>query len=661
MTNRLAGQISPYLVQHAENPVHWWPWGAEAFEAARTSGKPVLLSVGYSACHWCHIMAHESFEDPGTAALMNELFVNIKVDREERPDVDHVYMQALHRLGEQGGWPLTMFLDADRRPFWGGTYFPKTAAYGRPSFRQVLRSVAEAYHGRRGDMDDNARAILAALAPADPEVQAPLSLTQIDAIAMRIRDVCDPVNGGLRGAPKFPNPPVLELLWRAADRTGDESIRAPVLTTLERMCLGGIFDHIGGGFARYSVDERWLVPHFEKMLYDNAQLLPLLALAATHTGKPVFRRAAERTVGWLLREMTTTSGAFAASQDADSLDDGGHVEEGAFYLWCPDEIAAVLGEAAGAFCAAFDITRAGNFEGRAIPNLLHRPGLTAEDLSAHDDAIDRLLAARTRRTPPARDDKVLADWNGLMIAGLARAAELLDRQDWLSAAQRAHAAVVDHLGGESMLGHAWRAGRAVRPGFASDHASMALAALTLHECTGEALYLDQASTWAETLIAYYRTEAGLYAMTTATAGDLPLRPAPTLDDAVPNANGIAAESFVRLFGLTGETAWRNAADALLEAATPAMRAQAFGHAALFNALDLRLRRADISVSADEKDALWLAARAIAYPNRTLALRSAAGQPHATVCTDGRCSLPIVYPEQLRARIEADLAPARVSS
>src|SRR4051812_17026570 len=361
--NRLGRETSPYLLQHKHNPVAWWAWGPDALSEAERSGKPILLSVGYAACHWCHVMAHESFEDPATAAVMNALFVNIKVDREERPDIDQIYMAALHHLGEQGGWPLTMFLTPQGEPVWGGTYFPKESRYGRPAFIDVLQEVARLFREDKHVIDNNRTALMARLAArARPAGKATLTPSDLDAAARQLAGAIDPVNGGLRGAPKFPQAAMFEMLWRAGVRSGDARLLDLVELTLERICEGGIYDHLGGGFSRYSVDDKWLVPHFEKMLYDNAQLLELLALAWSHTGKDLFRQRAEETVGWLTREMTTTDGAFSASLDADS-----EGEEGKFYVWSQAEIEAVLGaENAAFFAAHYDVTPEGNFEGHNI-------------------------------------------------------------------------------------------------------------------------------------------------------------------------------------------------------------------------------------------------------------------------------------------------------
>src|SRR5262252_4035594 len=361
--NRLARETSPYLLQHKHNPVDWWPWGPQALAEAQRANKPILLSVGYAACHWCHVMAHESFEDDTTATVMNDLFVNIKVDREERPDIDQIYMSALHLMGEHGGWPLTMFLTPQGEPFWGGTYFPKTSRYGKPSFVDVLENVARIFRDDPKAIEQNRSALMARLAEeARPQGRVVIGRGELDRAAQQLGGIIDPVHGGTRGAPKFPQPMLLEFLWRAGQRTGEARYFNAVELTLERICQGGIYDHLGGGFSRYSVDERWLVPHFEKMLYDNAQLLELLALAHQRSGKPIYRTRAQETVAWLKREMTTPDGAFCASLDADS-----EGEEGKFYVWSLAEMTDILGKDDAAFFARhYDATPEGNFEGHNI-------------------------------------------------------------------------------------------------------------------------------------------------------------------------------------------------------------------------------------------------------------------------------------------------------
>ncbi|WP_048863257.1 thioredoxin domain-containing protein, partial [Acidisphaera rubrifaciens] len=420
--NLLRDAASPYLLQHADNPVHWRVWGPDALAEAQALDRPILLSVGYAACHWCHVMAHESFEDAETAALMNALYVNIKVDREERPDIDHLYMSALHVLGEQGGWPLTMFLTPEGDPFWGGTYFPPTPRWGRPSFRQVLEGVAAAYHDKKDSIRHNTdmlRGALAAQAALRPgEGIGPAAL---DAAGARLLGMTDRDQGGMRGAPKFPNPPIFRFLFQNDHRIGGTEGRAAVHLLLRRMSQGGIYDHLGGGYARYSTDGVWLVPHFEKMLYDNAQILELLALAHADAPDPLYPARAEETVGWMERDMTAAAdadgrAAFAASEDADS-----EGEEGRFYVWTEDEIAALLGADAAAFARAYDVQPGGNWEGHTILHRVTPPG-TPDEEARLAACRRRLLHARSARVRPGRDDKVLTDWNALAISGLVRAA-----------------------------------------------------------------------------------------------------------------------------------------------------------------------------------------------------------------------------------------------
>ncbi len=414
-TNRLAAETSPYLLQHQGNPVDWWPWGPEALAEAKRTDRPILLSIGYAACHWCHVMAHESFEDEATAAVMNELFVNIKVDREERPDIDQIYMNALHHLGEPGGWPLTMFLNSDGEPFWGGTYFPKTAQFGRAAFVDVLREVNRVFRDEPARVAQNRSALVARLKDrGEAKSAVTIGPSELNNIAESIARATDPVHGGLRGAPKFPQCTMLEFIWRAGLRTGDERFFKTAQLALTQMSQGGIYDHLGGGYARYSVDEKWLVPHFEKMLYDNAQILDLLALDYALTKNPLYRQRAIETVGWLAREMLVEGGGFASSLDADS-----EGEEGRYYVWSLAEIQEVLGEDDAAFFAAkYDVSAGGNFEGHNILNRLNASTDTPEDAARLAPLRDKLQQRRSTRVRPGLDDKVLADWNGLMIAAL---------------------------------------------------------------------------------------------------------------------------------------------------------------------------------------------------------------------------------------------------
>src|SRR5438132_381471 len=557
--NRLAHETSPYLLQHKHNPVDWWPWGPPALAEAKGARKPILLSVGYAACHWCHVMAHESFEDAATAAVMNELFVNIKVDREERPDIDQIYMSALHLLGERGGWPLTMFLT------------------------------------------------------------------------------------------------------RAGMRSGEARYFGAVNLTLERICQGGIYDHLGGGFSRYSVDERWLTPHFEKMLYDNAQLLELLALAYHRSGNALFRTRAQETVVWLAREMTTEQGAFCASLDADS-----EGQEGKFYVWSRDEIVRILGtDEADFFARHYDVTAEGNFEGHNILNRLARVPASADDETRLAALRERLLAARAARVRPGLDDKVLADWNGLMIAALVNAGVLLGEAAWLDMAARAFKFIATDMSRGERLGHSWRAGKLLFPGLASDHAAMIRAALALHEATVEAGYLDRALAWPGALDRHYANpDTGGYFLTADDAEGLVVRPNASADEATPNPNAVAAQNLIRLAIQSGQDKWRVQADRLFDGLLPLASENVFMHLALLNAVDLRLRAADIVIAGSGPGADNLAAAALKVPfldRIVLRARSAAalpashpaqakiaaaGEAAAFVCIGEICSLPVAEPAQL---------------
>src|SRR6266540_7066530 len=666
--NRLGGETSPYLLQHQHNPVNWWPWGTEALAEAKKQNKPILLSVGYAACHWCHVMAHESFEDDATAAVMNDLFVNIKVDREERPDIDQIYMNALHLLGEQGGWPLTMFLTPAGEPVWGGTYFPNTSRFGRPAFVDVLREVARLFREEPDKIDQNRRALMQRLAErARPEGRVVIGPPELDNTARRAASVIDPVHGGMRGAPKFPNASLFELLWRAGLRTGEARYFTLVEITLDRICEGGIYDHLGGGFSRYSVDERWLVPHFEKMLYDNAQLLELLALAYQRSASDLFRTRARETVAWLEREMTTGEGAFCASLDADS-----EGEEGKFYVWSVPEIEAVLGKDGAAFFAAhYDASPGGNFEGQNILNRLKHLPRSMEDEARLAPMRAKLLEARAKRVRPGLDDKVLADWNGLMIAGLVNAGVLLEESSWLELAAHAFMVIASKMAHGDRLGHSWRDGKLLFPGLASDHAATIRAALALYEATGEQAYLERALAWQGTFDRHYANpETGGYFLTADDAEGLVVRPNATTDDATPNPNAVAAQNLIRLAVFTGQHAWRDKADRLFEGIAASAGENVFAHLALLNALDLRLRAAEIVIAGEGPRAneLVAAARKLAFLDRiVLRAPSAAALPAshpaqaklaatseaaAFVCVGETCSLPVTTPETLAEAVAA---------
>ncbi|MEX2319223.1 MAG: thioredoxin domain-containing protein, partial [Bauldia sp.] len=559
--NLLRHEASPYLLQHKDNPVHWRPWGQAALDAAKREGKPILLSVGYAACHWCHVMAHESFENEATAAVMNRLFVNIKVDREERPDVDQIYMAALHSLGEQGGWPLTMFLTPDGAPVWGGTYFPPTARYGRPGFVDILNEVARLFREEPDKIAQNRAFVMERIAEKAGGAAVALDAALLDTAADRLFQFMDTEHGGTRGAPKFPQASLLELFWRAGVRTGDTRYRDIVLTTLRGLSNGGIHDHVGGGFARYSVDERWLVPHFEKMLYDTAQIVELLTYAWLATGEPLFRDRVAQTIDWLVREMRLPGGAFAASLDADSE---GH--EGKFYVWTRDDVIELLGAEEGAFFSAiYDIAEGGNFEGKSIPNRLRHP----ERLSDGDErrlaaAAAKLLARRAGRIRPATDDKVLADWNGLTIAALAFAGASFGRLDWIALGEAAFAFVTATMMRGVRLAHAWRDGKSVYPGLATDYAAMAKAALSLHAATLDTKYIERAEAFSATARTHHWDDAAPgYFLSADDAEALIVRPKSTTDEATPSATSVMTANLVRLWRLTGRDEYRRDVDAIM--------------------------------------------------------------------------------------------------
>jgi len=658
--NLLDGEASPYLLQHAANPVHWRPWGPAALAEARALGKPLLLSVGYAACHWCHVMAHESFEDPDVARWMNELFVNIKVDREERPDIDQLYMAALHQMGEQGGWPLTMFLTPAGEPFWGGTYFPKTARYGRPAFVDVLKEIARLFAEAPDRIDQNRQALVSRLARAEAS-SGRLNPEIVPDVAARLLALFDPQHGGIAGAPKFPQAPLLEFIWRAGLMTGDKRFFDTVERTLERICRGGIYDHVGGGFSRYSVDEQWLVPHFEKMLYDNAQLIELLTTAWLHCGNPVFRTSVDETFSWLVREMETAGGGLAASLDADS-----EGEEGRFYVWEKAEIDRLLGTDVALFNRAFGVSDAGNFEGRNVLSRLADPfPLSQAEENALLNARGVLFRAREPRPRPARDDKVLADWNGLMIAALARASTAFERPEFLFQAEKCYCFVADSMVRDGRLGHAFRNGKLTWPGFSSDHSAMAHAALALRDATGYAGYLDDATRFLDLLETWYAGGDGTYRLAASDADDVLIRMRSGVDEATPNSNGLAVSALVRLHHFTGEPRFIERADRVLEGLGAEAGHNPVGHASLLSALALRTHGLQIVIIGPAHDDIRNEMAAIASrvpdPNRSLLLLApgaalpqahparaklqAAARPTAYVCRGETCSLPITDPNR----------------
>jgi len=666
--NRLSGETSPYLLQHKDNPVHWRPWGKAALAEARAAGKPILLSVGYAACHWCHVMAHESFEDEATAAVMNDLFVNIKVDREERPDVDAIYMGALHELGEQGGWPLTMFLTSDAEPFWGGTYFPKDERYGRPAFIRVLNEVARIYRDEQDKVRQNADVLKDRLKPRPRGAgAAPPNEATLADLARRLVQAVDPVHGGIRGAPKFPQPQFFGLLWRAGLRFGLANPLEAVDLTLTHIAQGGIYDHLGGGFSRYSVDERWLVPHFEKMLYDNAQLIDMMTEAWRETKSPLYGQRIEETVGWLTREMTLKEGGFASSLDADS-----EGEEGKFYVWSLAEIEEVLGTTdAALFAEIYDVTAGGNFEGHNILNRLNAIELRdAETERRLAEMREKLLARRASRIRPGFDDKVLADWNGLMIAALANAAEAFDRPEWLAAAERAFAFVSTRMTANGRLLHAYRAGEAKAPATANDYANMIRAALALAKVTGKAFYIERAREWVDVLDRHYwAPDLGGYYYVADDTGDLIVRPFSGQDEATPNANGVMVSNLMALYSWTGEARYRDRAEAILSGFAGAIAENILAHAGLLAAtIDVAAPALIVLIVPEGGDAKTLrrALSDVSLPNAvvqevragesgTSALPESSpahgktaidNKPTAYVCIGPQCSLPVTDPAKL---------------
>lgn len=587
-TNRLAQETSPYLRQHAHNPVDWYPWCPEAFERARREDKPILLSIGYSACHWCHVMERESFEDEDTARLMNELFVNIKVDREERPDVDHIYMTAVQLLTGRGGWPLTVFLCPDGRPFYGGTYFPPVDRHGLPAFRRVLLAVAQTYREKRDDIQKTADQIVAALQKVETpqESSTPWGRELLDHAAERLASLYDPQYGGLHPAPKFPNASVFEFFLQYFMLSGNPRYADMVRHTLRSMACGGIYDQLGGGFHRYSVDERWLVPHFEKMLYDNALLAGLYLHAFQAFEDPLFARIARETLDYLLRELRSPEGGFYSSQDADS-----EGEEGKFYVWTYQEVMDLLGsDDGGLACRYWGVTEVGNFEHgrnvlhvslevRQLAKLFQR---TESDVQlALDRAREKLFAARQRRVPPARDDKILTAWNGMAVSAFARAAEVLGDERYASVVRDTLKFVEQRLWLSSGLSSTYAGGVAKYLAHLDDVAFLLQGYLDAFEAIQEVAYLERAEALAKELLEHFwdRSHTGFY-FTSDRHESLIVRSKPAFDGAIPSGNSVACRALLRLAHLTGKALYEQRAKAVLDAYAATMREQPSGFANL---------------------------------------------------------------------------------
>ena len=631
--NRLADEASPYLLQHADNPVDWYPWGDEAFERARGEDKPVLLSVGYAACHWCHVMEHESFEDDPTARLMNEHFVNVKVDREERPDVDALYMDAVVALTGHGGWPMTVFLTPEGEPFFGGTYYPPEPRHGLPSFPQVLEAVAKAYRENRADVSRQARALVDAVRADVAPSSDPLTESLLGDAARNLRATFDPVNGGFGGAPKFPPSSVLEFLLRMHLRGDDEAL-PPVVKTLDAMAAGGMYDLVGGGFHRYSVDAQWLVPHFEKMLYDNALLAANYLHGWVVTGNERYRTVVEETLDYVLRELSLPEGGFASSQDADT--DG---VEGLTFTWTADE---------------------------GVPEELLRPfehGRSVIRGELDFELRARLFEERERRPKPARDDKVVASWNGLLLAALAEAARRLDRDDWREAAVRLAEFVLGPLSdGDGRIYRTWREGRAGAPGFLPDYADVANGLLELHVATGEVRWLEEASRLARLAVELFADEerGGFFL----SAGEeLVARRKDLEDQPTPSGNAMLAWVLLRLARIYGDDELeRRAVSVFRLVRTAAARVPlAFGWA--LSALDLHFSpRRELAIVGPVDSEVAKAALAPFDPTVVVAVGPAegvpllegkelvGGRPAVYICENFACRRPVTEPTEIAPSI-----------
>jgi uncharacterized protein YyaL (SSP411 family) len=656
MPNRLAREASPYLRQHADNPVDWFAWGQEAFERARSMNVPIHLSIGYAACHWCHVMAHESFEDPQVARLMNERFVNIKVDRQERPDVDEVYQKVVQMMGESGGWPLTVFLTPMREPFFAGTYFPPQDRYGRPGFGRLLVALSDAWNRQDGSLLTNVDQLKRGFVELDQMVFARQAAPQSDlpqAAARALANHTDPVYGGLKGAPKFPNPSALDLILRIHARTGEAALLNAVQLTLDRMGHGGIYDQIGGGFARYSVDERWAVPHFEKMLYDNGQLVRLYADAYRLTGKPFLRKIFEESIEYVLRDLSHPQGGFFASEDADS-----EGEEGRFYVWTPTEVSEVLGPDDGAFaCRVLGITDAGNFEGgRTVPYRAVELEPTEE---ARFDALrPRLFSQRARRVRPGRDENVITSWNAMMIEGLCAAYQATGTDRYLQTARAAADFLMTHLrmtdGGVYRV---WRDGSARVNGFLDDYAMLANALLDLYESCFDPVYLARADELAVLVLEKFWDD-GLY-FTPSDGEALVHRPRAPYDHAWPSGTSSATFALFRLYELTGKALYRERAQYVAHQLEGAAASNPFGFSHLLAAVDFSAQGPLTVIFAGEPAAVQPLVQPVhrTYsPARTLALAEHVpvgssrtpvdDQAAAYVCRHQTCQLPVTTPAAL---------------
>ena len=683
MSNRLANETSPYLLQHADNPVNWYPWQSDAFDLARKANKPILLSIGYSACHWCHVMAHESFEDDTTAALMNRLFVNIKVDREERPDIDRIYQTAHQLLNQRGGgWPLTMFLNAeDQRPFFGGTYFPKDRRYGMPAFSELLQNVATYYAERPDDVRKQGQWLNDALDRLDPATATAddtLGSEPIQQVREQLANTFDSDYGGFSSAPKFPHPGTIDRLlrhWRGTANLAEPDTGALFMATLTltRMAEGGIYDHIGGGFCRYSVDRYWQIPHFEKMLYDNGPLLALYAQAFLATGEQSFANTAMQTADWMLADMRSPEGGFYASRDADS-----EGEEGRYYIWTPDAVAALLPSVDyKIFAQRFGLDQDANFEGdwhltvqKSIHDIADNLAITENDVETAIAATRIiLLAERDKRVAPQRDDKQLTAWNALAIRGLAIAGRALARDDLVDAAAEAINFVRDKLVNDGRLLASYKNDQARFPAYLDDHAFLVDALIELLQARWNTTHLEFAAQIADLLLAHFEDgDSGGFFFTADDHEALMHRPKPLADEAMPSGNGIAAFALQRLGHLLGETRYTEAAQRALRNAWQAMTAYPHGHVTLLTALEEYLTPPEIIIIRGESEEItrWRDALARTYapgrlvfaieddvedlPGILAERKSVPGKTVAYRCVGTHCELPVTSLEALLQRL-----------
>ena len=679
MPNRLAHETSPYLLQHAENPVDWYPWGPEAFEKARAEGKPVFLSVGYSACHWCHVMAHESFEDEATAELMNERFVSVKVDREERPDIDSIYMDAVQALAGRGGWPMSVFLTPEGAPFFGGTYFPSEGGHGQPSFTEILTQIAAVWEmGRDQIMEVGARMTEALSEAARSEAigeRDGLDRETLDTAARILAGGFDRKYGGWGGAPKFPQPTAIEFALRRFLATGVPTMLEVATTTLDGMARGGIYDQLGGGFHRYSTDGFWLVPHFEKMLYDNAQLARVYLHAWQVTGDESYRRVTTETLDYMTREMLDPKGGFYSAQDADS--EGG---EGRFFLWTPEEIRSALEavppeagiDAADAalFFMAYGVTPAGNFEGRSILHVARTPAQIASAQAGEEmELADRLarvrsalLEAREARVKPGLDDKVLASWNGLALAAFAEAARVFGRGDYAAVATRNADFLLREMRADGgRMRHTWKAGEAKVNGFLEDYAHVADGLLELYQTTFEPRWLYAARELGDAILEHFADPAGGFFDTSDDHEELLLRPRSIQDGATPSGGSMASSVLLRLAEYTGDRRYAQAAEGAITGVKEGMTQMPLGFANWLCALDFALAPpTEIAIVGEPLDALLEVVRRVYRPSVVVAASASecediallesrkpvGGVPTAYVCRQFRCEAPATTAAEL---------------